>query len=679
MNDNLSKTIREDLLLFKNETLKDIKNTEKSLLEKYRNFDYMLNEKLGNFEKQLKRYNDKVIEICAFIDTLKDVTNNITSLLKFRTKSENTLIDLDLKLKGLDKDFHNSIYSVNNILKTSVIYPRVIGSTAKFKTFHNFIDYILNQFVQANQFKERITKEVNDNRIRQDNNMAKLKNNCDIVMEQTKSLLINELSTMEKKNNSVFKLYDEKFQNQRVDNEKYSLSIKNNETLINDFKDIIKDFDNKKNDMFSKYSDLNEQSKKNNAEIKNIKEKYQSLVNYIKQLNFKKEKENGNGNDDIKHLNLNIKKSENDISLNFNDVTSSNKELMNIKLKKNESGLKQYISGKININQLHQLQNKAIFNSPEPAKNNHFEKEEDHINAFLVKTNNFKTVSTIKEEKKALTSKKENRNAIMKKILSSGNNSNNNSIRKNQNIENSENNSLNNTFRNNKKADSFFKVNTFSPLSNKNSDINLNSNQKSNPTNQFKNISLNLEGNEILKINTQDSKNPKYKNIIQNVNTILKKKNLINDSKGNNFPPGFPRIVTNQGERIIISSHPVYHRHKFTNSLNPNIYTLNKTIQKLYNKENKTMATNNKDILNKIHDNDKLLDKRDNKEININPINEKDNYIHNNFILRSNHKEKKEYGTMDQNKVRNTSYHELNENRYYSLMANEDNIKRNNI
>jgi hypothetical protein len=291
------------------------------------------------------------------------------------------------------------------------------------------------------------------------------------------------------------------------------------------------------------------------------------------------------------------------------------------------------------------------------------------------KGNNFKTISTLKEEKKALSVKKENRNSIIKKILSSSNNSNNNSIRKNQN-ENSENNSLNNTYRNTKKTDSFFKINAFSPLSNKNSDINLNSNQKSNPTNQFKNISLNLEGNEILKINTQDSKNTKYKNIIKNVENILKKKNLINDPKGNNFLSGFPRIVTNQGERIIVSSHPVYHRHKFTNSLNPNIYTLNKTIQKLINKENKTMTKNNKDIINKIHDNDKLLDQRDNKEINIKSISEKENPIHNNFILAHNHREEKENRTLDKNKVRNSSYQELNENRNYSLMTNENSIKR---
>ena len=35
IDDNLAKTVRDDLLIFKNETLKEIKLSEKSLLEKY--------------------------------------------------------------------------------------------------------------------------------------------------------------------------------------------------------------------------------------------------------------------------------------------------------------------------------------------------------------------------------------------------------------------------------------------------------------------------------------------------------------------------------------------------------------------------------------------------------------------------------------------------------------------
>ena len=61
------KNIRDDLLLFKNETLKDIKETEKTILEKYRNIEFKLNEKLDIFENEFKKFDTKVIEMSAFL------------------------------------------------------------------------------------------------------------------------------------------------------------------------------------------------------------------------------------------------------------------------------------------------------------------------------------------------------------------------------------------------------------------------------------------------------------------------------------------------------------------------------------------------------------------------------------------------------------------------------------
>ena len=117
---------------------------------------------------------------------------------------------------------------------------------------------------------------------------------------------------------------------------------------------------------------------------------------------------------------------------------------------------------------------------------------------------------------------------------------------------------------------------------------------------QFNNISLNIEGEELLNINPKNKNNKKYKNIIENVKNILYKSNSNNNSLKVNYAIGYPRIMTNQGERIIISSHPVYHRHKFTKKEDPDILSLNKNIQKIYNnnnnKENKIIIDSNKKI-----------------------------------------------------------------------------------
>ena len=91
----------------------------------------------------------------------------------------------------------------------------------------------------------------------------------------------------------------------------------------------------------------------------------------------------------------------------------------------------------------------------------------------------------------------------------------------------------------------------------------------------MKKITLNIESNEILN-NTKNNKNKKY-------------------NMKNSYSSGFPRIITNQGERIIISPHPVYHRYKFIN-VNKNLLSLNKRIKNIYSnlKENRILLNNDK-------------------------------------------------------------------------------------
>jgi len=666
IDDNLAKTVRDDLLIFKNETLKEIKLSEKSLLEKYRNTEFSVAEKIQNFEKQIKQFNDKIIEILAFIDSIKDAKNSIDTLLAYKTKSENSIFDLDLKLKSLDKDCHDSIYNISNILKDSVIYPGIIGSAAKFKNFHDLVDYILSYIAKSKQFNEKIQKDVTTNRIRQDNNIEKIKASYDDIASKTKALIVNEIISIEEKNNSFFKLYDEKFQNIRVDNEKYGISVKNTEQLVNNFKAQMHDIENTKNELLVKFNDINEKSKQHNKEITTIKEKYHSLANYIKNMKFVKRE---NSQNDIKN-DRNTDR-ENLLSiLNSNDeISSSNKELIKIKLKKNESGLKAYISGKININQLQSLQNKNNYKSIESFKkiSNNYEQEEN-ITPYASKK--LKTTPVFKESDKLISERIENK-SIKRNIIATDYNSSNNTKNSKQIID--------------------FKIHK--NLAEKSSDTTLNSNQNINrvkPLSQLSNISLNVEGNKIFNIKPKEDKNPKFKNIIDNVKKILensenKNNNTINGSncnfnlKNNNYPPGFPKIVTNQGERIIISSHPVFHRHKFIKNENQNLLMLNKTIQKLYSKENKTVPQKQQNNNYRPISRDKFLDanklhiylKDNNNKTISNERNEAKSYNHKNATTEKNKNNNKSFD----NNLKNNSYTNINENRYYDLMMNHNKNK----
>ena len=664
---NLAKSVRDDLLIFKNETLKELKLSEKSLLEKYRNTEFSIDEKIQNFEKQIKQFNDKIVEILAFIDSIKDAKNSIDTLLAYKTKSENSIFDLDLKLKSLDKDCHDSIYNISNILKDSVIYPGIIGSAAKFKNFHDLIDYFLSYIAKSKQFNEKIQKDVNTNRIRQDNNIEKIRASYDDLTSKTKALIVNEIISIEEKNNSIFKLYDEKFQNIRVDNEKYGLAVKNTEQLLNNFKAQINDIENTKNELVVKFKDINEKSKQHNKEITTIKEKYQSLANYIKNMKFVKRE---NSQNDIKNDKNNDKENLLSILNNNDEISSSNKELIKIKLKKNESGLKAYISGKISINQLQSLQNRNNFKSIESFKkiNNNYEQEE---NITPYESKKLKTSPVFKENDKLIMERLENKN-IKRNFIATNYNSSNNTK--------------------NSKQINDLKINK--NLVEKSSDTTLNSNQNANrvkPLSQLRNISLNVEGNKIFNIKPKEDKNSQFKNIIDNVKKILensenKNNNTINGSNynfnlknNNNYPPGFPKIVTNQGERIIISSHPVFHRHKFIKNENQNVQMLNKTIQKLYSKENKAIPQKKQNNNYRPISRDKFFETnklpiylKDNNDKTIaNERTEAKSYNHKNMITGKN---KTNNESFDYN-LKNNSYTNINENRYYDLMMNNNRKK----
>ena len=168
-------------------------------------------------------------------------------------------------------------------------------------------------------------------------------------------------------------------------------------------------------------------------------------------------------------------------------------------------------------------------------------------------------------------------------------------------------------------------------------------------------------------------------------NSENKKNNTINGSnytlnlKNNNYPPGFPKIVTNQGERIIISSHPVFHRHKFIKNENQNVQMLNKTIQKLYSKENKAIPQKKQNNNYRPISRDKFFETnklpiylKDNNDKTIaNERTEAKSYNHKNLITGKN---KTNNESFDYN-LKNNSYTNINENRYYDLMMNSNKKK----
>ena len=607
MDENISKNIRDDLILFKNETLKEIKESEKQLLDKFSNLEFTIIEKVVGFENQFMKFSQKIKEITSFIDRVKDVNINIHNLLEYKTKSENSLIDLSFKVKSLDKDFNKTLSNINNILKDSVIYPGIIGSSSKFKTFHDIIDYTLVNISHFKTFKDKITKDVNYNKNNCDNNTEKLKIQIEEIFNKSNSIIANEIATIEEKTNTNFKSYEEKLQKIKNENQKNNDNInKELRELMNNLKDQLNEINEIKKELFLKFNQLKDKYNENNKGINDLNEKNSILSKFIKEIKYKID-----SNTFFNELNLNNKMNKKPVSKarkSYRFSSASNIDLKKSKLRKSEYGLSELIKDEINVECLQTYQNKTNYKINESNKNAHElynrenknNKNNNTIYNFREKSQSYKKFPLNKEDK-IITSQNNNlKDANINNISESKEYYNsliNNSRKRTKHNENLG------------TSDDSFKFKSLNDLDEKASDINLLSNNKYIRIKQLKYFSLNQQ-HKMFNAESNDIDNKKDQNLFQN------NINNFKSAKKQKYTSGYPRIVTNQGERILISSHPIYHREKFTNYFNPSMFLSHKNINSFYNKKKETKNNLNNNI-NIYNESKFLYDKKyKNRQIN---------------------------------------------------------------
>ena len=218
------KNLKMDMIQFQDETLKNIRLMQSKLDNKYAKSDEFLNENITKFDLKIKALEKKITELSNLILIDNTMKEKLESLFKFKEETQDILIKRSSNFNDLERKLNVNMDEVNKILTNSVIYPAVIGKTAKFQTFHEFIDYVIQEISQLNifkkksqidsmtSFKKKIDGILNAFKIQMNNLMSK---------EKAKQL-INDL---EERMNSTFKLYDERLQDARVENANYSIDI----------------------------------------------------------------------------------------------------------------------------------------------------------------------------------------------------------------------------------------------------------------------------------------------------------------------------------------------------------------------------------------------------------------------------------------------------------------------
>ena len=522
--------MKMDMIRFKDDILKDIRTVQTSLNNKYLKADEFLKEKMNEFELKINSFQKKITELSNLIITDKTIRDNVDSLNQFKEEMKDAMFKRRAKFNDFETQINNDISRINNYLSSSIIYPSLIGKTAKFKNFHEFMDYVVQEIAKLVIFKEKSGLDLTPFKRKIDTTLDEFK----ILIKNfnTKEVTNTLINQAEERMKNLVKIYDDRLQDARVENSHYAFGMQ------------------KKAEEMDKKLEILQKMQKN---LKKMSEKHQNedFVNdFYSEISSIKHRIN-KINEIIKELLSYHPASKNNFIQEFEKKSS-----------KVYSGVKQYIKGNLNANELSSMKkftfeksnskiiDKSIpypstspFPSPDIFNNNYTSSTHSPNNGQYSLINNYsnKNGKNIFDNRKTFLSQKSFNFA--KNIGDEPNDININ----NNNIEKNEKKNINKNIFFRRKTFNYDRINSFESsklnreggrernsnksLSNeKNKDKTKDMEDKSNLNNLLKN-----NNNDILSnIKKEEEKNKDKFNIIENTSPLSDDNNNINQNDHNN-------------------------------------------------------------------------------------------------------------------------------------------------
>ena len=220
-----SKNIKNDILMFKNDALKDFKDAQRKISEKYQSLDLEIKQKLESYENRINTYENKIIQLSNLINTDKTIRDKVENLIEFKEKAEDNMLTEKIRLDNFRNDLKSNVERIDQILKDSVIYPGVVGGICRYKTFHDLIDYILTECSQNLTFREKSILDFKSYKTKLENSISSFNTQINTLLNTTSEYTKNCVKELEEKVKSIFNVYDDRLQESRIENANYAIGL----------------------------------------------------------------------------------------------------------------------------------------------------------------------------------------------------------------------------------------------------------------------------------------------------------------------------------------------------------------------------------------------------------------------------------------------------------------------
>ena len=406
-------TMKADIMKFKDEVLKDFKEFKKNFDEKYQTINNEIKDSLDLFNNKLSSFNSKLLEISSQIITDSISKEKISELVAFQKKAESIMTSNKNKIIMNNEVTENRIDYIEKLLKSSVLFPGLIGTNCKYKYLSEFVEYIYKQIIGLNESKEKSNQDFRVFKSKVENFMGATKIKVENMRNELIFITSDKTQKSEEKIIQELQFRDEKFKDIRIENQEYLLNL---DKSLKHFNEDLKSIKELRESLESKISQL---EKENDEKINKIQEKYNGIEGEIaildrnirksvfhlnknganiEVINYKRGRSDSRNNTDDEEYDEETKKNKNEEK----DEIKSKRWPKYIKTK--ESEITKYIKGEITADEIGKAINhhKRIFSS----NRNTFEER------IIEKNNYFKNLtSRANEENKKgdyLLNKKKN-------------------------------------------------------------------------------------------------------------------------------------------------------------------------------------------------------------------------------------------------------------------------------
>lgn len=270
--------IRQDILLFKEEVLKDIRVATKEFSIKFTKMEDLLKEQINAYENKVINFEQRIMNLSNLISSDRTLVQKIDELIQFKDETRDKLITESIRITNVESDYKVNLKNIENVLSTSVIYPGLIGYSAKFKTFHDYMDYVLKQISDLNLFKEKSIMDLVPYK-KIDDGMEFIRLQVNHIINSSNEYTIKSVNESEQRMKSLIQLYDDRLQDTRVENAHYSIGlVKKSEELSR----LISNVHDVKADIYKKLKDEVNNMKGDQRQVLRLFTGYKKQFNLIK-------------------------------------------------------------------------------------------------------------------------------------------------------------------------------------------------------------------------------------------------------------------------------------------------------------------------------------------------------------------------------------------------------------